>query len=71
MPTGVAANVKDLEAKGFGVIKPDNGEAASRRAQARYRPLSARVAPLQACASARAHAAACHRPESVRGDLSG
>jgi cold shock CspA family protein len=29
-----------------------------------------RVAPPQACASARAHAAACHRPESARGDLS-
>ena len=43
MPTGVVANVKDLEAKGFGFIKPDNGEAASRRARAHSRPLSAQL----------------------------
>jgi cold shock CspA family protein len=78
MPTGVVASVKDLEAKGFGFIKPDSGEAASRRARARStRSLRScarhvwflfctRVAPPQACTSARAHAAACHRPESAR-----
>ena len=35
MPTGVVASVKNLEAQGFGFIKPDSGEAASGRARAR------------------------------------
>jgi cold shock CspA family protein len=39
--TGVVSSVKDLEGKGFGFIKPDNGEAASRRARACSRPHSA------------------------------
>lgn len=43
MPTGVITNVKDLEGKGFGFIKPDNGEASSRRMRARPRPLSAQL----------------------------
>ena len=41
MATGVVSNVKHLEGKGFGFIKPDNGEAASRRARACSRPHSA------------------------------
>ena len=41
MATGVVSNVKHLEGKGFGYIKPDNGEAASRRARACSRSHSA------------------------------
>jgi len=39
--TGVVSSVKDLKGKGFGFIKPDNGEAASRRARACSRSHSA------------------------------
>jgi hypothetical protein len=67
MPTGVIFNVKDL-AKGYGFIKPDNGEEASRARARSDRSLRrcsrhvrflfcTRVAPPQACASVRAHAA--------------
>jgi hypothetical protein len=55
MPTGVVASVKDLEAKGFGFIKPDNGEAASCRARAHSPAL---------CSAALGVCGFCSAPES-------
>jgi cold shock CspA family protein len=70
MPTGVVANVKDLEDNGFGFIKPDSGEAASGRARARcarsLRSCARHVWFLFCTRVSPAYAAVCHRPESAR-----
>ena len=55
MPTGVVTDIKNLEATGFGFIKPDNGEAASCRARAHSPAL---------CSAALGVCGFCSAPES-------